>query len=94
MATKDPRYWASVKATLYYVLTAIPLRLIFALAVAMLLNSDRRGVSVYRAMFYAPSIVGGSVAVAVMWRQVFGQFVIVRERGGGVMWRRSWQRDW
>jgi pectin-derived oligosaccharide transport system permease protein len=73
MVTKDPRYWASVKATLYYVLTAIPLRLIFALAVAMLLNSDRKGVGVYRAMFYAPSIVGGSVAVAVMWRQVFGQ---------------------
>ena len=70
---QDTRYWASVKATLYYVMTAIPLRLVFALAVAMLLNSDRRGVSVYRAMFYAPSIVGGSVAVAVMWRQVFGQ---------------------
>jgi multiple sugar transport system permease protein len=73
MFTQDPRYWASVKATLYYVMTAIPLRLVFALAVAMLLNSDRMGVSVYRAMFYAPSIVGGSVAVAVMWRQVFGQ---------------------
>jgi pectin-derived oligosaccharide transport system permease protein len=70
---RDTRYWASVRATLYYVMTAIPLRLVFALAVAMLLNSDRRGVSAYRAMFYAPSIVGGSVAVAVMWRQVFGQ---------------------
>ena len=69
---QDPRYWASVKATLYYVMTAIPLRLVFALAVAMLLNSYRRGVGIYRAMFYAPSIVGGSVAVAVMWQQVFG----------------------
>lgn len=69
---QDPRYWASVKATLYYVMAAIPLRLVFALAVAMLLNSDRRGVGNYRAMFYAPSIVGGSVAVAVMWQQVFG----------------------
>ncbi len=72
MVQHDTRYWASVRATLYYVMTAIPLRLVFALAVAMLLNSDRRGISVYRAMFYAPSIVGGSVAVAVMWRQVFG----------------------
>lgn len=69
---QDTRYWSSVRATLYYVMAAIPLRLLFALAVAMLLNSDRRGVSIYRAMFYAPSIVGGSVAVAVMWRQVFG----------------------
>lgn len=72
MFTQDPRYWSAVRATLYYVIAAIPLRLIFALAVAMLLNSDRRGGSIYRAMFYAPSIVGGSVAVAVMWRQVFG----------------------
>jgi multiple sugar transport system permease protein len=38
----------------------------------MLLNTRRRGASVYRAVYYAPSIVAGSVAVAVMWRQVFG----------------------
>lgn len=73
MFTQDSRYWDSVKATLYYVMTAIPLRLIFALLVALILNSYRRGVSWYRAMFYAPSIVGGSVAVSVMWRQVFGK---------------------
>lgn len=73
MFTQDTRYWASVRATLYYVMTAIPLRLIFALAVAMLLNVERRGISIYRAIVYAPSIVGGSVAVAVMWRQVFGK---------------------
>lgn len=73
MFTADPRYWASVKATLYYVMTAVPLRLVFALFVALILNSERKGISVYRALFYAPSIVGGSVAVAVMWRQVFGK---------------------
>jgi multiple sugar transport system permease protein len=54
------------------VTTAVPLRLLAALAVAMLLHRGRRLVSVYRAAYYAPSIVGGSVAVAVMWRQVFG----------------------
>jgi multiple sugar transport system permease protein len=72
MFTRDPRYWDAVKATLYYVFTAIPLRLAFALAVAMLFNTHRRGVSFYRAAYYAPSIVGGSVAVAVMWRSIFG----------------------
>ena len=72
MFFEDRRYWRSVRATFYYVLTAVPLRLIVALAVAMLLNRGRRMVSVYRAAYYAPSIVGGSVAVAVMWRQVFG----------------------
>ncbi len=72
MFTEDPRYWRSVRATLYYVFTAVPLRLIVALGVAMLLNTKHRLVSVYRAAFYAPSIIGGSVAVAVMWRQVWG----------------------
>lgn len=68
----DFRYWKSVKATLRYVAFAVPLRLVFALVVAMLLNTKRRGVYFYRAAFYAPSVVGGSVAVAVMWRKIFG----------------------
>jgi multiple sugar transport system permease protein len=68
----DLRYWKSVRATLNYVIAAVPLRLTFALAVAMLLNTKRRGVYLYRAAYYAPSIVGGSVAIAVMWRQIFG----------------------
>jgi len=72
MFTDDLTWWNAVKATLFYVVFAIPFRLAFALGLAMLLNTGRRGVSLYRAMFYAPSIVGGSVAVAVMWRQVFG----------------------
>jgi multiple sugar transport system permease protein len=70
MFFEDLRYWKSVKATFYYAFTAIPLRLAFALAIAMLLNSSRRLVGVYRALLYAPSIVGASVAVAVVWREM------------------------
>lgn len=73
MLFKDARYWKSVMATFYYVFTAIPLRLAFALLVAILLNNKHRFTSFYRAAFYAPSIIGGSIAVAVMWRQVFGR---------------------
>jgi multiple sugar transport system permease protein len=72
MFTGDRRFWRSVNATFYYAFTSVPLRLTFALAVAMLLNTKRPLVSVYRAIYYAPSIVGGSVAVAVMWREIFG----------------------
>lgn len=72
MFFQDIRYGRALGATLKYVVFAVPLRLIFALAVAVLLNTKRRGVSFYRAAFYAPSIIGGSVAVAVMWRQLFG----------------------
>jgi multiple sugar transport system permease protein len=77
MFTQDRRYLQSVSVTLFYVAIAVPLRLAFALGLAMLLNTDRRGVSVYRAAYYAPSIVAGSVAVALMWRQVFGSEGIV-----------------
>jgi multiple sugar transport system permease protein len=72
MFFQDIRYGRSLTATFKYVAVAIPLRLIFALAVAMLLNTKRRGVYWYRAAFYIPSVIGGSVAVAVMWRQLFG----------------------
>jgi len=77
MFLEDPRYLQSVSVTLFYVGVAVPLRLAFALAVAMLLNTHRRGVSLYRAAYYAPSVVAGSVAVAVMWRQVFGKEGVV-----------------
>ncbi len=73
MFFNDLRYWRSVKATFFYVFTGIPMRLVFALIVAMLLNTRRRMIPFYRAVFYSPSIVGGSVAVAVMWRQIFGK---------------------
>jgi multiple sugar transport system permease protein len=72
MFFEDVRYGRALKATLTYVMVAVPFRLMFALGIAVLLNTKRRGVSFYRAAFYAPSIIGGSVAVAVMWRQLFG----------------------
>ncbi len=79
----DWRYWNSVKATFFYVFTAIPLRLFFALLVAILLNTSRRMIPTYRALFYSPSIVGSSVAVAVMWRQIFGQDGLINFLLGG-----------
>ncbi|MGJ3237135.1 MAG: carbohydrate ABC transporter permease [Anaerolineae bacterium] len=72
MFFEDRRYWNSVFATLKYVVFSVPLRLIVALFIAMLLNTDRRGVFFYRAAYYIPSMIGGSVAVAVLWRQLFG----------------------
>ena len=77
MFFEDRRYMQSVTVTLFYVALSVPLRLVFALGLAMLLNTQRRGVSLYRAAYYAPSIVAGSVAVALMWRQVFGSEGVV-----------------
>jgi multiple sugar transport system permease protein len=72
MFSHDPRYWVSVRQTFYFAFTSVPLKLAFALALAMLMTAPRRLVGVYRAAYYLPSIVGANVAVAVMWRQIFG----------------------
>lgn len=72
MFTGDARYWRSVGATLYFATVSVPLKLAFALLVAMILNTRHRGIDLYRAVYYTPSILGTSVAVAVMWRELFG----------------------
>jgi len=84
MLFKDPRYWRAVKATLTYALFAVPLKLAFALALAMLLNNGRRLVYTYRAAYYAPSIVGASVAVAVVWREMFSRSGVVNGLLSGI----------
>ncbi len=72
MFATDPRYWTSVRQTFYFAFTSVPLKIAFALALALLMNARRGFVGVYRAVYYLPSIVGANVAVAVMWRQIFG----------------------
>lgn len=68
----DQKWMNSVKVTLIYVFVGAPLQLMFALAVAVLLNRGIRALRVYRAIYYVPSLFGGSVAVAILWRQIFG----------------------
>ncbi len=67
----DPYYLKSLAVTFTYVFVSVPLKLIVALGVAMLLNQKIRGVSFYRAAYYIPTLLGGSVAIAVLWRKLF-----------------------
>jgi len=67
----DPYYLKSLSVTFNYVLASVPLKLVFALLVAMLMNQKLRGVSFYRAVYYIPTLLGGSVAIAVLWRKLF-----------------------
>ncbi len=72
MFTNDDTFWQALKVTFIYVIILVPLRLAFALLVAMFLNTGRRGNSVYRTVYYLPSIIGGSIAVSIVWKQFFG----------------------
>lgn len=68
----DSRLWQSAKVTLRYVGIGVPLQLLLALGLALVLNRGMRGLALYRSILYLPSLLGGSVAVAILWRQVFG----------------------
>lgn len=71
MFENDPKFWTSMRVTIFFVIFSVPLKLAFALAVAMLLNRGIRGLPLYRALFYLPSLLGASVAIAILWRQIF-----------------------
>ncbi len=73
----DPRFRTAVLVTVRYVVLSVPMVIVVSLAVAMFLNRAIRFLSVYRALFYIPSLLGSSVAIAIMWRQVFGAGGIV-----------------
>jgi multiple sugar transport system permease protein len=67
----DELFWKSLSVTFYYAFVSVPLRLVFAFFVALLFKRAAAVVRVYQAVYYLPSIVGGSIAVAVMWRRLF-----------------------
>jgi multiple sugar transport system permease protein len=69
---QDERFLQSVGVTLGYVVFGTPLKLAAALAVALLLNNATRGQGFYRSAFYAPSLIGASVSIAIVWKAMFG----------------------
>ena len=77
MFTKDDKFLQSLKVTFLYVFAGVPLRLAFALGVAMILNTASKAIGLYRTIYYLPSIIGGSVAVSIMWRNMFNDEGIV-----------------
>lgn len=75
----DARLWRSFMVTVKYVVFSVPPLLVFALLIALVLNQGMRGLPLYRSVLYLPSMLGGSVAVAILWRQVFGTTGIVNQ---------------
>ena len=69
--TTDKQFLSTMKITGLYALLSVPLKLAFALFVASLLTAKIKGIGIYRSLYYLPSILGGSVAVSVLWRVMF-----------------------
>jgi pectin-derived oligosaccharide transport system permease protein len=75
----DLRFLDALRVTAVYVFLSVPLKLAVALLVALTLNRGLSGLGIYRAVYYVPSLLGGSVAIAILWRQIFGQNGIVNQ---------------
>jgi oligogalacturonide transport system permease protein len=71
MLTKDELFWKSLKVTFTYVFLSVPLKLVSALLIAMLLNMKLKFVNFFRTVYYIPSIMGGSVAISILWKAMF-----------------------
>ncbi|MBZ2196273.1 carbohydrate ABC transporter permease [Occultella gossypii] len=67
----------ALKVTGIYTFVGVPLSLLAALGVALALNKGIRGLKYYRAVYYLPSLLGGSVAIVMLWRYIFGNQGIV-----------------
>ena len=73
LATEDPLFTKSLGVTLWFAVLAVPARVGFELFVAHVLNFKLRGIKFFRSAFYLPSILGGSIATAVLWRFLFAR---------------------
>ncbi|AZT89839.1 sugar ABC transporter permease [Caldicellulosiruptor changbaiensis] len=71
MFKEDPLFWKSMSVTFFYVFVTVPLKLAFALLLALWLSYKSKLTPFYRAIYYVPSMMGGSVAVAVLWQRLF-----------------------
>lgn len=92
MFTDDPTFYKTIRVTFYFALVSVPLRLIFALIVALILQKTTKATGFYRAAYYLPSIIGGSVAVAILWRRMFAAEGVINTLLGaiGIQTNYSW----
>jgi len=88
---EDPLFLTSIYNTVYYVIFAVPLGIVFSLSLALLLNQKLHGIATYRTIFYLPAVTSG-VAVALLWMWLFNadfgliNFFLVKLGLSGVAW--------
>ncbi|MGG5358311.1 MULTISPECIES: carbohydrate ABC transporter permease [unclassified Enterococcus] len=70
---QDERFINSIKVTFIFVLISVPVRLIFGLLIAYLLTREIKGTTFFRSLYYIPSLIGGSISVALVWKELFSR---------------------
>ncbi len=89
---KDATFFKALRVTFFFAFVSVPLKLVFALIVAMLLLENSRMSGFYRAAYYLPSIIGGSVAVSILWKRMFAMDGVINKLLGalGIQTSFSW----
>lgn len=70
--------------TFKYAFMTVPLKLVAALFIAYILNFKLKGVNFFRTAYYIPSILGGSVAISVLWKALFNDDGLIRTAFGKI----------
>ncbi|MDO5377521.1 MAG: sugar ABC transporter permease [Clostridia bacterium] len=71
MFFEDKLFWTSFKVTFKFAFIQVPIKLAVSLLVALVLSRATHLTGFYRSAFYIPSLMGGSVAIALLWKQLF-----------------------
>lgn len=79
MFFEDPLFWTSFKVTFKFAFIQVPIKLAVSLLVALILAKATRLTGFYRSAFYIPSLMGGSVAIALLWKQLFSPNGVVNQ---------------
>ena len=92
---QDETFFKTLKVTFFFAFVSVPLKLLFALIVAMLLLENSKMSGFYSAAYYLPSIIGGSVAVSILWKRMFAMDGVVNKLLGmvGIQTSFSWLGD-
>ena len=69
--TGDKEFITAFWVTIRFTIMTVPGKLLLALAVAVFLNRNIKGINMIRTLYYIPSLFGGSIAVAMLWKVMF-----------------------
>jgi multiple sugar transport system permease protein len=67
----DPRFWKAMYNTGYFTVFSVLPGMALSIVVALLMNQKVKGIGLFRTIFYLPSVMGASVAVAMLWKWIF-----------------------
>ena len=70
-------FWKVLGHTCYYIVLYIPMVLIMSLLIASILNKNMKGINFIRTIYYIPSLIGGSIGIAILWKLMFQEEGII-----------------